>query len=249
MSFADHEARHGAPAPVTSLGFTDQSPLHSGGPVSDHILSVFGPLFWVSVVITAGVSGVIIYSALRFRRQHDDEEPVQVHGNNRLELGWTIIPGVILISLFILTAANMPFISSAPASSMHVNVIGRQFSWSFQYGTKNAAGKELQSGGALYVPAGRPVALTVESVDVNHSLYLPRLSGQINAIPGQTNRMWFQADQVGTYYGQCTELCGVLHWQMTFKVVALRPSAFDQCMSQAQSKSDVAIVNCAGGSA
>ena len=80
------------------VGFVDVSPLHPQGPVAQHINDVFWPLFWVSVVITAGVSGAILYSAFRFRRKHDDEEPVQTHGNNKLEIGWTVIPFIILVS-------------------------------------------------------------------------------------------------------------------------------------------------------
>ena len=208
------------------------SPLHPTGPVSQHINNVFWPLFWVSVVITTGVSATIIYSALRFRRRTDDEEPVQTHGNNKLELGWTIVPFLILISLFVLTAANMGVIASTPNNAMKVKVVGEQFDWSFDYGVTKADGKELKTTTDFYVPVGKPIALEVTSKDVNHSLFMPNIDGQINAIPGQTNHIWFQIDIPGNYTGQCTELCGTGHWVMDLTVHALSQSDFDAWMAK-----------------
>ena len=228
-------------------GTVDTSPLHSGGPVDDKINSVYTPIFWISVVIFFGVALLIIYAALRFRRRSDDEEPVQVHGNNRLELAWTAMPFLILATLFGWTAANMGFITSAPANSMHVCVVGQRFNWSFTYenGCGNAKLARGENGdtkytypaatGAvtasrLYIPVGKPVALDLVSADVNHSFYIPRLAGQVNAIPGQMNHMWLQADSAGRYYGECTELCGDGHALMELEVDAVPQNQFDQCM-------------------
>ena len=212
--------------------FVDMSPLHPTGPVSQHINNVFWPLFWVSVVITAAVSGLILYSAVRFRRKHDDEEPVQTHGNNKLELGWTIVPFVILISLFVLTAANMGVIASTPDGAMKITVTGERFAWVFDYGVKKADGKELTTVKDFYVPVGKPIALDVLSIDVNHSIFLPNVNGQINAIPGQTNHTWFQIDSPGDITGQCTELCGDGHWVMDLVVHAMKQSDYDAWLAK-----------------
>jgi cytochrome c oxidase subunit II len=207
--------------------FVDMSPLHPAGPVSNHINDVFWPLFWVSVAVTGMVSLTILYSAVRFRRKHDDEEPAQTHGNNKLEIGWTVVPFLILSSLFVLTAANMGVIASTPDGAMKVKVTGVRFYWQFDYGIKKANGKELTTIKDFYIPVGRPVALDVESIDVNHSLFMPNIDGQINAIPGQTNHIWFQIDRPGDYTGQCTELCGDGHWSMDLIVHAMSQSDFD----------------------
>jgi len=213
---------------VASLSaFVDMSPLHPAGPVSNHINDVFWPLFWVSVAVTTAVSLTILYSAVRFRRKHDDEEPVQTHGNNKLEIGWTVVPFLILISLFVLTAANMGVIASTPDGAMKIKVTGVRFYWQFDYGVKKANGKELTTIKDFYIPVGRPVALDVTSIDVNHSLFMPNIDGQINAIPGQTNHIWFQIDRPGDYTGQCTELCGDGHWTMDLTVHAMSQSDFD----------------------
>jgi cytochrome c oxidase subunit II len=210
-----------------SADFVDMSPLHPQGPVAQHINDVFWPLFWVSVFVTTVVSLTILYSAVRFRRKADDEEPVQTHGNNKLELGWTIVPFLVLISLFVLTAANMRVIASTPDNAMKIKVEGQQFAWVFDYGMKKSNGKELTTVKDFYVPVGKPIALEVTSRDVNHSLFMPNIDGQINAIPGQANHIWFQIDRPGNYMGQCTELCGTGHWVMDLTVHALSQSDYD----------------------
>jgi cytochrome c oxidase subunit II len=235
--------------------YYDSSPLHPGGPVDAHIQRVYTPIFWASVVLFGFVSLLIIYSALRFRRRSDDEEPAQVHGNNRLEVAWTVVPFVILFGLFIVTAANMGYITTAPANALRVCVVGQRFAWTYYYNT--GCGRTVQVKGGenhdtrlgyagvmgkraastLEVPAGQPVALEVVSADVNHSFYLPTLAGQINAIPNQINHMWFQADRPGKYYGQCTELCGDNHYAMEIVVEAVPAGQFQAFLAKMDSSS------------
>jgi cytochrome c oxidase subunit II len=232
----------------------DTSPLHSGGAVDDTMQFLFTWVFWLSVVLGVIVAGLLLYAYFRFRRRSDDDEPAQVHGNTRLEIAWTIVPLVIFLSLFGLTAYNMPFVNDTPAAApMSVTVIGQQFSWTFDYGG-GQTGKRVQSFGTLYVPMNTQVGLQVVSTDppctthptltqgqayssaisaqgcgVNHSFFVPSLAGQINAIPGQVNHLWLNARQ-GTYYGQCTELCGVGHAQMLLTVIALPMNDFESCV-------------------
>lgn len=232
----------------------DTSPLHSGGTVDDTMQFVYTWVFWLSVILGTIVAGLLLYAYFRFRRRSDDDEPEQVHGNTRLEITWTIIPLAVFLSLFALTAFNMPFVNDTPASaSMSVTVVGQQFSWTFDYGT-NSGGKRVQSFGTLYVPENTDVGLEVVSTDppcnphptlkqgstfaaalsdegcgVNHSFFVPSLAGQINAIPGQVNHLWLNA-RGGTYYGQCTELCGVGHPKMLLTVIALPANKFQSCV-------------------
>lgn len=232
----------------------DTSPLHSGGTVDDRIQLVYTAVFWASVALGSVVALLLLYSMIRFRRRSDDDEPAQFHGNTKLEIGWTLLPLVVFLALFALTAANMPFVNDTPADApMHVTVIGVQFSWSFDYGA-TSSGSRIQSFGTLYVPENTEVGLQVVSTDppckqpttlasgqsfaqavaaegcgVNHSFYAPSLAGQMNAIPGQVNTLWLDARE-GTYYGQCTELCGVGHAQMTYTVIALPNNQFQSCV-------------------
>jgi cytochrome c oxidase subunit 2 len=231
---------------TTNVGFVDMSPLHPQGPAAQHINDVFWPLFWVSVVVTAAVSLAILYSAFRFRRKHDDEEPDQIHGSNRLEIGWTVVPFVILMSLFALTAANMGVIASTPSNALMMKVTGVRFYWQFDYNVKKANGKELTTIKDLYVPVGTPIGFEVYSTDVNHSFFLPSVNGQINAIPGQTNHTWFQVDKPGDIVGQCTELCGDGHWLMEFTVHALSQSDYDKWLAKQTSSSQASAAGAGG---
>jgi cytochrome c oxidase subunit II len=232
----------------------DTSPLNSGGIVDDRIQTVYTAVFWSSVALGSVVAALLLYSMFRFRRRSDDDEPVQFHSNTKLEVGWTLLPLVVFLSLFALTAANMPFVADTPVDApMHVTVIGVQFAWSFDYGS-TSSGKRVQSFGTLYVPENTEVGLEIVSTDppckpptvlasgqtfaqaiskegcgVNHSFFVPSLAGQMNAIPGQVNTMWLDARH-GTYYGQCTELCGVGHANMTYTVVSLPNNQFQSCV-------------------
>lgn len=204
------------------------SPFVDGGPVDHHMLTVYTAIFWGSVVLGSFTAILLLVAFFRFRRKHDDEEPEQVHGNTRLEVIWTVVPFVILFSLFILTASNMPFINnqSTAANALRIKVEGQQYQWIYHYPNGG------QTATKLFVPTGTPINLDITSDDVNHSFFVPSLAGQINAIPGQTNTMWLQVDQPGTYYGQCTELCGYGHHQMQIQIIALPYSQYNACVNQ-----------------
>ncbi len=229
-------------------------PFGDGGTISDRALGVYTAVFWSSVVLGVIVTGLLIYAFIRFRRRSDDDDPPQFHGNTRLEIAWTLVPLATFLSLFGLTAVNMPFINDIHASTPYtVTVIGQQFSWTFDYGM-NDVGKRVRSFGTLYIPENTDVGLDIVSTDppcnaspplasgvslaqalssegcgVNHSFYAPALGQQMNAIPGDVNTAPIQARE-GTYYGQCTELCGVGHATMTFVVIALPMNQFQSCV-------------------
>jgi cytochrome c oxidase subunit II len=229
-------------------------PLTPGGSIGDTGQLVYSVVFWASVALGSIVGGLLIYAYFRFRRRSDDDEPAQFHGNTRLEIAWTMVPLAVFLSLFGLTAANMPFVNDIHADSkLTVTVIGVQFSWTFDYGVASN-GKRIQSPTILFLPDNTDVGLDIVSTDppcnakpalssgqtlaqalsaegcgVNHSLYLASLGQQMNAIPGQVNHAPINA-RVGTYYGQCTELCGTGHAQMTLTVIGLPMNKFQSCV-------------------
>jgi len=226
----------------------------NGGTVSDRALGVYTAVFWSSVVLGVIVTGLLVYAFIKFRRRSDDDEPSQFHGNTRLEIAWTLVPLATFLSLFGLTAANMPFINDIHSGSQYtVTVIGVQFNWTFDYGT-TSSGARIRSFGTLYVPMNTDVGLDIVSTDppcnakpnvasgstlaqtianegcgVNHSFYAPALGQQMNAIPGDVNTAPINARE-GTYYGQCTELCGIGHATMVFTVVSLPMNQFQSCV-------------------
>jgi cytochrome c oxidase subunit 2 len=198
---------------------------HPAGPASHAMDDVYRAVLGVTVTIFVLVGGWLLYSALRFRVRPGDPdiEPPQVHGSTRLEVGWTLAPVLVLAALAAYTLDNVSTVKDAPSNAMVVDVKAQQFSFSYLYGANSgASGKAPTNATTLVVPVRTPVKLEVRSIDVAHDWWVPSLGPKIDAIPGQTNTTWFQADQTGTYRGQCAEFCGLGHATMaiTVKVVS-----------------------------
>jgi cytochrome c oxidase subunit II len=176
------------------------------------ILGFTGAIF---VIVEAAL--VLLIWRYRSRGRARTVEGFQLHGAAKLETIWTVIPVIILAVIGTVVFIELPNITGAPASAanpLEITVEGHQFYWQFDYpnGTRTI--------NDLHVPVDRNVELKVVSADVVHSWWIPQLQGKIQAIPGRTNHTWFRADRVGTYYGQCAELCGPYHAVMKARVIA-----------------------------
>lgn len=204
------------PIAVAAVGV---SPLDPAGPNAAEIVNIYTTIFWIAMVVLVVVGGLIVYAALRFRRR-DDIEPPQIHGNSRLELLWTAVPFLIVSFLFVRTTLRMDYVRNGPPPNQTVQVIGIQWAWSYKY-------PNGKTSSTMTIPVNQVVRLQVTSRDVLHSFWVPRLGGQIYAIPGQTNHGWIEASQPGTYFGQCNELCGLGHFGMAIEVNAVSESDYE----------------------
>jgi cytochrome c oxidase subunit II len=171
---------------------------------------------------------VVFVWKYRSRGRARTVEGAQVHGHTRLELLWTAIPVVILAVIAAFVFYELPGIDAAPASAdpIHVTVEGHQFYWQFDYSNK------ARSIGTLHVPVGAVVDLKVVAPDVIHSWWIPELGGKVQAIPGHPNHVWFRADTIGAYHGQCAELCGLYHARMTATVLVQSSQAYQNYISK-----------------
>lgn len=212
-------------API-SVGAVDVSPLNCAGPNACEIVSIYASIFWIAMAVLIVIGGLIVYAALRFRRR-DDQEPKQIHGNPRLEILWTAVPVVIVAFLFIRTTLRMDYVRNGPPPQQTIQVTGIQWAWSFKYSTGKFTSTKMT------IPTGQVVRLEVTSKDVLHSFWVPRLGGQIYAIPGQMNHGWIEASQPGQYFGQCNELCGLFHSTMILEVDAVTPEQYQAFLSGA----------------
>lgn len=196
----------------------------------------------VELVIATGVfiivEGLILLFAIGYRRRDDDEVPPQIHGNNALEISWTVGTAIVLLLVLAVFWRTMTALAASPEDGLVVDVYGHQWWWEFEYPayTYDLEGREttVRTGNELYIPAGRPVKLRLHSDNVIHSFWVPRLNGKTDVIPGQTNEMWFEAEQPGVYEGQCAELCGVQHAGMRVKVFALSQDEWQAWMAAQQ---------------
>jgi cytochrome c oxidase subunit 2 len=201
------------------------------GEVADKQKDLFLLVMWPALVIGVLVGVAIIYLLVRYRYRQGDPAPKQIHGNTRIELAWTILPAILLVGIAVPTLSGIYELGRAPRKdALHIQVTGFRFGWRFQYLDPAYAepdGKPLGVSTELHVPVGKEVAIYLHSDDVIHSFWVPKLAGKTDDIPGRQNRMWFRADEPGTYSGQCAELCGIGHAGMRFQVIAQTPDEFD----------------------
>ena len=110
--------------------------------------------------------------------------------------------------------------------ALTIEVTGQQWWWKVRYLSDDPS-RIFTTANEIHIPTGEPVRIELIGADVIHSFWVPPLSGKTDAIPGQTNVTWLEADRPGRYRGQCTEYCGVQHAHMGFEVVAQSPGEFD----------------------
>jgi cytochrome c oxidase subunit 2 len=199
--------------------------------------SLYDIVFAIAVAIFVVVESLIIWSILRYRRRPTDTDlPPQTHGNNFVEVLWTLIPTVIVLYLFAISWNTLNTVDATSTDpDVKIHVIAGQFQFQFEY--LDASGKHLATqtkpigeGGGMAVPVGKKVQVTLSSGDVIHAWYVPRFLFKRDIVPGQTNHFEFtvNADEAGqTFHGQCAELCGTGHRVMLFSVIAMTPSDFD----------------------
>jgi cytochrome c oxidase subunit 2 len=205
-------------------------PLDPRGPQAESIAFVYWILFACAAVILAIVVGALTYSGIKFR-DRPGRVAQQIHGSNTLELVWTVVPTLMVISFTALSWNRLNFINDVNTNAaMTVKVEGRQWSWNFTYPDsptfKLQDGTPLQAGEQLDIPVGQKIKLELTAKDVIHSFWVPNLGGQKDAVPGHTTALWIQADQPGTFKSQCLEYCGDGHADMLITVVAHTPAEY-----------------------
>ena len=216
--------------------------------------------FWVCVVIGIGVFSVMIYSIIKHRKSVG-AIALNFHENTMIELIWTVVPIIILISLAIPAAKTLIKIEDSSKSDMTIKVTGYQWKWEYEYPEEgirffsNLDEKSRQASAkgsgidpasvdhylrevdnAVVVPVGKKVRFLFTANDVNHSWWVPELAIKKDAIPGFVNDMWTLIEKPGTYRGQCAELCGTGHGFMPIKVVAMEAADYGKWLSTEKQK-------------
>ncbi len=191
----------------------------------------------LAAIVFFGVEGFILYAVFRYRRKPgDDVLPEQLHGNNKVEVIWTLIPTVIVLVLFV---ASMITLNQVEARSeepgVTIEVEGFQWSWTFRYPEGAVVSVQRGQPPTLMVPVGEPVRLVLNSLDVNHAFYVPQFLLKRDLIPvgenGNPNELEFVVSEEGTYSGQCAEFCGTAHADMIFVVDAMPRAAYDEAIA------------------
>lgn len=227
------------PYPRETYPYTTTDPSTDFG---DLILDPYLRITWIVFGVFVGVFALLGYVLVRFRDDGSQGNPEQIHGNLSMEIGWTLLPIVLVLLMIVPTIRTIfTLANAAPKDAVEIRVIGQRWWWEFQYVKEG-----ITTANELHIPAGRPVSLFIESDSVIHSFWTPRLGGKRDAVPGRVNRMWFtvqdaiEAGKPETYLGECAEYCGESHALMRYAVVAHEPAEYEQWVKSMQAPPAVA---------
>jgi cytochrome c oxidase subunit II len=190
------------------------TPFDAHSPETRAIASLFTETLLVCAVIFVVVTGLVGYCVVRFRARPGDAEPRQIDGHRRLEILWTIIPCLIVLGLFGLTDRAMALSDAPPDRDPDIVIIGHQWWWEARYPNGAVTANEI------HIPAGKDLVVRVESADVIHDFWAPRLGRKVDATPGHPVTIQIQSDTPGLFHGACAEYCGAQHAWMRFDVIA-----------------------------
>ena len=187
-------------------------------------------IFLISAVFFVLIVGFGTYFVIRYRRGRVPVAEKSAHHNMPLEITWTIIPLVLVMVIFYYGFKGYLDLVTPPENAFEINVEAHQWKWLFVY-----PGGVPQED--LHVPLGRPVVLTMTSIDVIHSLYIPDFRAKKDVVPGRYTKVWFEASELGTYDLFCAEYCGAKgsegHSSMLAKVIVHEPGEFDRWLADA----------------
>jgi cytochrome c oxidase subunit II len=186
----------------------------------------------LSVPVLMLVVVVLVYTALRFRAADDtvDGPPVDgppVHGHTGFQAVWLGLSLVLVLVLFAYGSLGLVDIRGEKTADFEVHITAEQWAWHFEY---PAAGVKADE---LHIPIDRRVHLTIESIDVIHSFWVPAFGVKQDAVPGHPTEVYMTATRIGTFPGMCSELCGLGHTTMTTTAVVSSQADLDTWLRQA----------------
>ena len=203
----------------------------------------------IIVIITAFVFGLMAWIVVRYNAKRNPTPSKTTH-NTMLEVAWTVVPVIILLVIAVPSFRLLYFTDRVEDADMTLKAIGHQWYWSYEYPDHGdftfdaiiLEDDELEEGQprllatdeAVVLPVGAKIRLLTTADDVIHSWAIPALGVKMDSVPGRVNETWFQINREGTYYGQCSELCGTLHGFMPIMVEAVSQEEFDAWVEMAQ---------------
>jgi cytochrome c oxidase subunit II len=185
--------------------------------------------FWfmtvIAIFVFAIVCAVLAYALIHFRVKPGDlSDGPPIHGHTGLEIAWTIVPFILVTAVAIVSAVVLSQNSNAGPNPVKVTVIGQQFAWTFKY-------PNGQTYPILRLPEGKKVQLTIESLDVLHSFWVPQMMQKQDAVPGLPTELTITPTRLGTFPVICVELCGLGHSTMRSEAVVMSADAYDKWLN------------------
>src|ERR1700733_8226392 len=213
----------------------------SFSPIKDRIIGLHHLVFVIITVITLFVAGLLIWVMIRYNAKRNPI-PSQTSHNTIIEILWTVLPVLILVVIAIPSFRLIYYQDRTPDPDMTIKVTGHQWYWEYSYPdqgnldieSRYIHDEDLKPGqlrlldvdNQLVIPVGKKIRILTSSSDVIHSFFIPAFGVQRYAIPGRTIELWLEADQVGTFYGECNQICGQDHSRMPIAVKAVSEADF-----------------------
>ena len=188
--------------------------------------SLFHFISEVSLLFLIGITIMLVYSMIKYRRKsEDDVTPVITH-NNTLEVTWSVVPTILVIGIFFWGYDGFLTLNTPPDNAYEIHVTGQKWSWTYDYQNGVSIANEL------HVPSGRPIKLVMKSNDVIHSFFIPEYRIKKDVLPNRYTSVWFQADEPGEAQVYCTEYCGTSHSGMLSTVTVHSQDDFDTWLAK-----------------
>ncbi|HEY4171921.1 MAG TPA: cytochrome c oxidase subunit II [Rhodopila sp.] len=228
---------------------------HSYGPIKDRIIHLHDLVLVIITIITVFVGGLLLWVIFRYNAKRNPV-PSQTTHNPILEVAWTVIPVLILVVMAIPSFRLIYYQDRTPDPDMTIKVTGHQWYWEYSYpdqgnldiesryihdeDLKPGQPRLLSVDNQLVIPVGKKIRILTTSSDVIHSFFIPSFGVQRYAIPGRTIETWMEADQVGTFYGECNQICGQDHSRMPISVKAVSEADFKTWVAEAKKSASAA---------
>lgn len=172
--------------------------------------NLFSGHYWMIAFLFALIMVMMLYSIFVFRREDgDDTDGPHIHGNTKLEIAWTLIPLLAVIGFGVWGAISLDEITRPKPDEMTVNVVGKQWIWSFDYPDQDGI-----ASGELVLPINRTTVLKMNADDVIHSFWVPEFRVKQDLVPGRETTLRITPTQIGDFKLRCAEICGLSHTQM-----------------------------------
>ena len=201
---------------------------------SGRIDGLFRLILWITGVIFVVVELLLLLFLFRYRHR-EGRRATYTHGNNRVEVVWTIVPAVICVVLALLSRRSWAEIKQQmPREALPVEITAEQFAWNIRYpGPDGRFGTadDVVTLNQLHIPVGRAVVVTLRSKDVIHSFFLPEFRVKQDAVPGMSTRIWFDGQRAGHWEIACAELCGLGHYKMHGMLKVVSQEEFDKWLA------------------
>ena len=225
----------------------------ANSPVMDQIENFHTELLYIITAVCLFVLALLVYIVIKFRAGANPT-PSKVHHNTLLEVAWTIIPVIILVVIAVPSFRLLYFEAAIPKPDVTIKAIGKQWFWTYEYpgadagftydslglsdadDAKRGEPRLLGVDNPVYVPVNKVIEVETVGADVIHSWAMPQMGVKMDAVPGRLNHTWFKATQTGTFYGECSELCGARHAYMPIEVKVVSEADYATWLAASKKK-------------